>query len=912
MKITIPELSLVTLIGASGSGKSSFAKKHFQPFEVISSDFCRGLVSNSENSQDASGDAFDVLHYIAHKRLAAAKLTVIDATNVQREDRKYYISLAREYHCLPVAIVLNLPETICHQRNQQRPDRQFGSYVVQRHVQNLRRSLRGLQKEGFRYVYVLNSIEEIEAVDIQRKPLWNNRKHEHGPFDIIGDIHGCCDELETLLVKLGYQKSVNSYQSTVNSQQLSVTNKNSTPSPPSTPRHLLQRGGSPLNGGNLRTGLPWEPAQRSGSSPPSLLYSHPEGRKALFLGDLVDRGPRILDTIKLVKNMVAAGSAICVPGNHENKLLRKIRGKKVKVNHGLEQTVAEIEALSPEIREPFLKEIEKFIDSLISHFVLDDGRLVVAHAGMREEMQGRASGKVRSFALYGESTGEIDEFGLPVRYDWASEYRGEAMVVYGHTPVPEPEWLNNTIDIDTGCVFGGKLTALRYPERELVSVDAAKVYCEPVKPLGNRTSGTRMSSQQQLDDVLNIDDVLGKRIINVRLQNKITIREENSIAALEVMSRFAANPKWLIYLPPTMSPVETSQLPGYLEHPKQAFAYYKNQGITEVICEEKHMGSRAVVIVCRDGEAVKRRFGIVNEGIGICYTRTGRRFFDNSQLEAEFLAGVNKALSQSDFWSRLNTDWVCLDCELMPWSAKAQGLIRNQYAAVGAASRPALSQAVNLLTKASQNGIEVNDLLNKFQQRQEMANQYVDAYRRYCWEVSDISDIKLAPFHILASVGAVHIDKNHRWHMEQAGILQEAESQLMMATNYKIIDLNDPTSEAEGTHWWEEMTSKGGEGMVVKPLEFIVSGKRGILQPAVKCRGKEYLRIIYGAEYTTDENLERLRKRGLSLKRSLAMREFALGVEALERFVANAPLRRVHECVFGVLALESEAVDPRL
>ena len=869
MKITIPELSLITLIGASGSGKSTFAKKHFQPFEVISSDFCRGLVSNDENSQAASQDAFDVLHYIAHKRLAAGKLTVIDATNVQKEDRKYYVNLAREYHCFPVAIALNLPEHICHQRNQQRPDRQFGPHVVQRHVQNLRRSLRGLEKEGFRYVYILNSIEEIEALEIERKPLWNNRKHERGPFDIIGDIHGCCDELETLLQKLGYQ-----------------------PTPPSAPLPACGEGMG-VGFADMHT------------------YHHPEGRKAIFLGDLVDRGPRILDTVKLVKNMVEAGSAICVPGNHENKLLRKIRGKKVKVNHGLEQTVAEIEALSPEVREPYLKELEKFLDSLISHFVLDDGNLVVAHAGMREEMQGRGSGKVRSFALYGESTGEIDEFGLPVRYDWASEYRGEAMVVYGHTPVPEAEWLNNTIDIDTGCVFGGKLTALRYPERELVSVDAAKVYCEPVKPLGNIT-GAGISSQQQLDDVLNIDDVLGKRIINVRLQHKITIREENAIAALEVMSRFAANPKWLIYLPPTMSPVETSQLPQYLEHPKEAFAYYQNQGITQVICEEKHMGSRAVVIVCRDEEAVRRKFGIINERIGICYTRTGRRFFDNPELEAEFLQRINNALCDSDFWSRLNTDWVCLDCELMPWSAKAQGLIKNQYASVGAAARPALEQTVNLLTQASQNGIDVNSLLNKYQQRQEMVNQYVDAYRRYCWEVNDISDIKLAPFHILATEGAVHIDKNHSWHMEQAAILEKANSELLMATNHKIIDLTDPSSEAEGTHWWEEMTDKGGEGMVVKPLEFIVQGKRGILQPAVKCRGREYLRIIYGAEYTTEENLERLRKRGLSLKRSLAMREFALGVEALERFVKGSPLRRVHECVFGVLALESEAVDPRL
>ncbi|MEM7727557.1 MAG: polynucleotide kinase-phosphatase [Cyanobacteria bacterium P01_A01_bin.45] len=862
MKITIPELSLVTLIGASGSGKSTFAKKHFQPFEVISSDFCRGLVSNDENSQAASKDAFDILHYIAQKRLAAGNITVIDATNVRPEDRKHYINLAREYHVFPVAIVLNVSEEICSDRNQQRPDRQFGSYVVRRHTQLLKRSLRGLEREGFRYVYVLNSIEDIETVEVVRQPLWNNRKYESGPFDIIGDIHGCCDELEELLDKLGYIQIHD-----ISSQSTGFWN------------------------------FP--------------TYYHPQGRKAVFLGDLVDRGSRILDTVKLVRNMVEADYAICVPGNHENKFLRKLRGKKVKLNHGLEETMKEVEAIPEDVKDAYIQELQKFLDSLVSHYLLDDGKLVVAHAGMKQEYQGRGSGKVRSFALYGETTGEIDEFGLPVRFNWADEYRGEAMVVYGHTPVPEAEWLNNTIDIDTGCVFGGKLTALRYPERELVSVPAAKIYCEPVKTLAGSVN-PRMTSQQQLDDVLNIEDVLGKRIINTQLQNKITIREENAIAALEVMSRFAANPKWLIYLPPTMSPVETSKELGYLEFPTQAFSYYKNQGVTQVICEEKHMGSRAVVIICRDEEAAQRRFGVMNEGIGICYTRTGRKFFDNSLLESTFLLRLHSTLEKSNFWSKLNTDWVCLDCELMPWSAKAQGLIKNQYAAVGAASRPALSNAVNVLSQAKNRGIEINSLLENFQQRREMVKQYVDAYRHYCWDVKDISDIKLAPFHILATNGAVHTDKSHIWHMEQAKELHQATPELIIATNYQIIDLNNPQSQAEGTSWWEEITAKGGEGMVVKPLDFIVQGKRGIIQPAVKCRGREYLRIIYGAEYTLPHNLERLRQRGLSFKRSLAMREFALGMESLQRFVTNSPLHRVHECVFGVLALESEPVDPRL
>ena len=174
---------------------------------------------------------------------------------------------------------------------------------------------------------------------------------------------------------------------------------------------------------------------------------------------------------------------------------------------------------------------------------------------------------MRSFALYGETTGETDEFGLPIRYSWAAEYRGKAMVVYGHTPVPEPTWLNHTINIDTGCVYGGRLTALRYPEKELVSVPAAQTYYVAVKPfMTPPVSG--LTAQQQHDDMLDIDDVLGKRIIDTRLHHNVTIREEQAITALEVMSRFAANPKWLIYLPPTMSPCETSQEPEWLEHPE--------------------------------------------------------------------------------------------------------------------------------------------------------------------------------------------------------------------------------------------------------------------------------------------------------------------------------------------------------
>ena len=416
--------------------------------------------------------------------------------------------------------------------------------------------------------------------------------------------------------------------------------------------------------------------------------------------------------------MLSAGLALCVPGNHDVKLLRKLRGRDVQITHGLAETLAQLEGETP----AFIGEVRTFLDGLVSHYVLDGGKLVVAHAGMKAEMMGRGSGRVREFALYGETTGETDEFGLPIRYNWAAEYRGAANVVYGHTPIPAPEWLNHTINIDTGCVFGGRLTALRWPERELVSVPARQTYTEPARPfLPPEESAPALSAQQQHDDILDIEDVTGKRLIGTRLHGNITVREENAIAALEVMSRFAANPKWLIYLPPTMSPSETTSEPGLLEHPAEAFAYYRNQGVPTVICEEKHMGSRAVVIICRDEDAARARFGVEGEGIGVCVTRTGRRFFDDMALEAQFLALVRDALTASGLWDELGTDWVCLDCELMPWSAKAQALIKDQYAAVGAAAAAALPHAVTALRQASAQTPGLEPLLEKYAARERTA-----------------------------------------------------------------------------------------------------------------------------------------------------------------------------------------------
>ncbi len=599
--------------------------------------------------------------------------------------------------------------------------------------------------------------------------------------------------------------------------------------------------------------------------------------------------------------MVKSGHARCVPGNHENKLVRALAGRQVQLSHGLAETLAQL----AEETEDFRQEVAEFCYDLVSHLVLDDGRLVVAHAGLKEAYHGRASGRVRSFALYGDSTGETDEFGLPVRYPWASDYRGKAMVLYGHTPTPEVEWVNNTLCLDTGCVFGGKLTALRYPEKDVVSVPAEQVWYEPVKPFP--AAGAPAPDAAREHDLLDVNDVLGRRVVETAHHGRVTVREENAAGALEVMSRFALHPRWLPYLPPTMAPAATSRLPDLLEHPQEAFASYDSFGVTTLICEEKHMGSRAMLLVYRDAESATKRLG----ASGAAYTRTGRSFFARDLTEI-LLGRVRSAVDAAALWEELETDWVLLDSELMPWSAKAEDLLRDQYAAVGAAARAAVPAALAGLRTASGRGVGLDDLIDHMRRRGVNADKFTAAYRRYCWPTDGLDGVGIAPFQVLATEGRTYHDRDHEWHLTVADRLVETAPETFRPTRRTLVDTTEAASVEAGTAWWESLTAGGGEGMVVKPLNNLTRTPRGLAQPGIKVRGREYLRIIYGPDYTEPANLTRLRDRDLRHKRSLALREYALGLESLERAARGEPLWRIHEPVFAVLALESEPVDPRL
>ncbi|GAA1480065.1 polynucleotide kinase-phosphatase [Gordonia sinesedis] len=852
--LELPELALVVLVGVTGSGKSTFAHKHFRDTEILSSDALRGIVADDPTDQGATADAFAVLTDIAERRLARGLLTVVDATSLRPEDRRSLLDITRERDVFAVAIVLDVPADVLYRRAAERPD--IDDAVVKRQLNLMRQDGKALRKEGFRFVHTLTGVDDIDATDIVRTRLFNDRTDDTGPFDIIGDVHGCATELVALLGELGWR-----------------------------PRMSVD--------GDL-VGL----------------HDHPDGRRAIFVGDLVDRGPDTPAVLDLAMSMVSAGQAFCVRGNHEEKLLRVLRGQSGRgrtaqqpdLTHGVAESVRQLDDRPAGFRARAID----FLAGLVSHYVFDGGKLVVAHAGLAERYHGRTSGRVRTLAMYGETTGDTDRWGFPVRADWARDYRGEAAVVYGHTPVPEAAWRNNTLCVDTGCVFGGRLTALRYPERETVSVPAAREYWLAGRPLGYGDS----VADDRLRSGLALADVTGKRSVTTGLGPPVTVRAENAAAALEVMSRWAIDPRWIRYLPPTMSPAGAHS-PDLLEDPAAAFSVYADSGVSRVVCEEKHMGSRAVLVVCRDSAAARASFGI--DGRGALYTRTGRAFFDDATTD-RLLTRASAAVATT--FDDLGCDWLIVDAELLPWNIKADALIRESFAAVTAAAEPELAALAAELDQAAARGIDVSELRSPTARQAHDVAAYTDAYARHVMVGAGIDDVRIAPFEILAHGGgaapaATLADRPHSWHLAVADTWAAADPALFRPTRSIVVDLDSASSRQSAARWWTDLTAAGAEGTVVKPMANLARDRKNrLVLPGVKVRGPDYLRIVYGPSYRDD--LARLRSRDLRHKRSQAMREYQLGRAALDRHVRGAPLWQVHEPVFALLALESEPVDPRL
>jgi len=417
--LAVPSPSLVLMVGPAGSGKTTFCRRNFPAASVISSDDCRAAIAGDPADQSATPAAFALAHERLEARLRRRRLAVLDATSLTPHARAAALDLAARHHLPAVAIVLDVPPEVCARHDAARPDRRrVGRRVIEEHARELRRALDALPGEGFRAIHHLRGAPPPAGLRVTIEPLPCDRSADSGPFDIIGDVHGCLRELRLLLERLGYRRP--------------------TPRAP---------------------------------------YAHPRDRRAVFLGDLVDRGPRIVETARLAMAMAAAGSALCVPGNHDAELASILRGEAPDAapGPGTARSLEQIEAAARAGRV-FTAAFPEFVGSLPAHLLLDGGRLAVAHAGLRAEYIGRDSQVVRRFALFGENTGGLDRYGLPVRVNWARGYAGRTFVVYGHTPVPRPETIGNTMNIDTGCVYGGALTALRWPERRTVAVRAPRIY----------------------------------------------------------------------------------------------------------------------------------------------------------------------------------------------------------------------------------------------------------------------------------------------------------------------------------------------------------------------------------------------------------------------------------------------------
>jgi polynucleotide kinase-phosphatase len=862
-KIHLPHAGIVLFVGPSNSGKTTLINQLIQEqqifaSEVVSSDQFRVLVSDVEfidwnrrpkNEADAlfneyqqiSKEAFEAMDYVIAKRCRINKLTIIDATHLREYEREKYLQMAKKYHVPAIAIVLNLAETELLRRDLVR-DFPRGKNRIKQQYQHFKKTLRSIKKEGFRRCYIFGE-EELQVLNVNR--LGNPLLIDVGNgIDFIGDIHGCFDEFIEILSKLGYIENEEGY------------------------------------------------------------FIHPEGRKILSLGDVMSRGPRSIETLQFFQKHVTAGLAYMIDSNHGWKIARWLDGKNVKLAHGDENVKAEFDEyeikFGIEESERFKDQIRDLLLGAKSHYIIQKNGVNVAvavHAGIKDHYIGKQSPRISDFCRYGDTDG-IDDNGKPIRKDWSIAHQSSELILWGHDPRQQPLLVNNTLNIDQGVVFGGSLTAYRFPERKFVSVKAKEDYAN-VSDNPLKIWESKRLAPPNIAKFLNGYSVLTEQY------GEIAIYADGTKSALDDLSHYTLPLEEIVYLPPTMSPTpKPSRLPGYLEHPSDAFEYYQANGVDTMIVEKKHMGSRGILLLFKNKEAAKEFIG--RETLGSIYTRTGRAFF-KKDLEEQILQVLHADLS--GYFEKYNTDYVLMDAEILPWNLKAKELIMNQYAHVGEMALLDRRKLREQLEKAAENGRDVVSWLEETDEKIHNAQVFNEVYQKYCWETEGLAGIQIAPFHTLAHSNEAFFDQPHTWHMEKNKEFSGL-SDMFVETEYRIV--NDEDSMKNAIEWWEEITEDGHEGFVVKPESYVARHRGKLLQPAIKVRGRKYLHIIYGIDYLQPENLARLKQRNAGKKQRNALKEFSLGIEAVNRFVRRESLERYHECVLGVLALESDPIDPRL
>lgn len=847
MEIVLPEIAIVLLLGPSGSGKTTFAKKHFPDREVLHLEEMFTLFAAERSDNDLSADALDTLHFLLEKRLKQGLLTVVDGDFNTQKSRMLIRGIARKYPSDLIGIWLDLPESVLAQRQVASEGSGAAMAMARLQTASLEAHIESFLPEGFHSVHRLQSVAAVEAVAFQRTQFSCNQRELQGPFDIIGDVHGCLNELESLLEKLGYQ---------------------------------------PV------------PDTKDGS-----YFSHPEGRTAVFLGDLISRGPHSSQVVAGVMEMVAHGSALCVQGNHEASYLQHLAGEEIDSGHGMQAAIEQM-AGSP---LSFQELAHTFMAELPPHLVLDQGRLVVAHAGLKARMHGRQSADITGFARLGETTGPTNELGREIHPTWAEEYDSQTLVVHGHVPVPEPTWTNKVLNLDTGCVFGGKLSAFRYPERELVTVAAAQEYAPftdtfPVDGEGDNLLGR---SNQSVD----FARIAGQNLIGTTAQYFISIKDDIAPAVLDNLVNGGISPAQLIYLPPLLSPTKASTKPGYLEHPHEAFTYYAKKGMAEVVVEEIQGGARTTLLLAKDQDTAHNKLSIKSKGLGTAINSSGAPSFQNPALEQAFIERFHAMVSALGLWESLNTDWICVEGELLPGSTHWVGM-ETIYQRTKAGSQATLNQSIQALKEAQSHGLEVAELLTRTQTKADLAQQFGEVLDKQNGTPTQLEDFCFVPSLLLASEGNLHFEKHLSWHLSlwsQCG----KKDPLFMAPKWQLVQLDSEQEKKAAVDQFESLSQAGKPGILVRSPQLIFDAGSDLIQPALKVRGKEYLRLVYGLDYDLPENLEEHRKRRLKDIRQLTVRQLALGYESLKKFVEHQDVNSTYECIFALLSLQTQEIDPR-
>lgn len=859
MKINIPDGAIVLLIGPSNSGKSTLLQslvdsQQILKSEIISSDEYRLLVADAdfidfsnvakedeelvfEQYQRTSEEAFNALHTIVKSRAKLNKVSIIDATNLRSFDREKYFETARHHHVPVIGIVLNTPKEQLLQRDLQR-DNPRGEKRVLQQVKTLKYELKSLKREPFARVYTIND----ETVEIIRTPNQLYLEIDHG-FDVIGDIHGCFDEMLALLDKLGYEQQ-------------------------------------------------------------DELYIHPAGRRLISVGDVMSRGPKSIDTLQFWLKQTEAGLSFMTDSNHGWKIARWLGGQKVTLNHGDElveqEFIAYEEIHGEEATSDLKKRFAKMLLNAPSHYILTkDGRTkaVVTHAGIKDHYIGKQSKRISDFCRYGDIQ-QADRNSKPVRGDWFINHKTSELIIWGHDVKAQPFKANRTINIDQGVVFGGELTALQFPELQFQTVKALANYA-------GLEDNPILEAKAKRFSPPNVSQFIDGFTVHTINDDQISVAQENVLAAMDTFSHSTLPLEQVVYIPPTMSPTpQTSKLDDYLEHPIEAFNYYKKNGVTKMIAEKKHMGSRAVIFIAKNNEIAKEM--INSDSLGYVATRTGRPFFE-AQQQQQMVKKIHEELVAKNYFEQFNTDFVLMDAEILPWNLKAHHLIDQQYETV---AENALMDRHKMIEKLrATDDVDVTDWLAEYTDKYKNAARFDAVFKNYCWPTNELSGIQIAPFHILAHSSSTNFHQPHSWHMQMNELLAK-NSSLFIATEYRLIDGED--DEQAVIDWWQEMTEVGHEGIILKPLDYQAYYKGKLLQPAIKVRGREYLRIIYGMDYTNEAILKKLKQRNPSRKMKNALLEFKLGIEGISRFVRSESNARIHECALATLALESDAIDPRL